>query len=116
MAVHTFTITDWHPVKLNDLIGRHWGVVKARKDKDKLTVFYASINTPKAEGKRRVTVTITLGPRQHGADPDAYFKGLGDSLQYAGMLRNDNKESVEWAPVEYVRGERMATTIKLEDI
>lgn len=71
---------------------------------------------PRATGKRRVTITVILGPRQRGADPDAFFKSTGDALKHAGLLMDDDRHGVEWAPVQYERGEHPACRITLEDI
>lgn len=71
---------------------------------------------PIAAGKRRVTITIILGPRQRGADPDAYFKAVGDALVRCGALADDCKEYVEWAPVVYERGKERGCVIELEEI
>lgn len=68
-----------------------------------------------AAGKRRVGITIVMGPGQRGADPDAYYKGTGDALVACGALRGDSKEWVQWKPVQYRRGEFSETFIELED-
>jgi hypothetical protein len=70
---------------------------------------------PRATVRRRVTIVIVLGPRQRGADPDAYFKATGDALKDCGALVGDSKEWVEWLPVRYERGESAGTIIELED-
>jgi Holliday junction resolvase RusA-like endonuclease len=69
----------------------------------------------KATGKRRVTITIILGPRQRGADPDAYFKAVGDALVDCGALVDDSRKWVEWMPVRYDRGKNTGCMIELED-
>jgi hypothetical protein len=71
---------------------------------------------PPATGKRRVGITIILGPRQKGADPDAYHKALGDALVRCWALRDDSRHWVEWLPVQYDRGPHRKTVIVLEDI
>ena len=71
---------------------------------------------PPAACKRRVTLTIVLGPRQRGADPDAYQTATADALKSAGLLRDDSRRWVEWAPLRYERGEAPACVIELEDI
>jgi hypothetical protein len=73
-------------------------------------------SVPRAMGRRRVGITIVLGPRQRGADPDAYHKAVGDALESCGALRVDSRFGVEWAPVGYERGPERAARITLEDI
>jgi Holliday junction resolvase RusA-like endonuclease len=74
------------------------------------------VGVPPAAGKRRVSLTLTLAPRQRGADPDAYRKSLLDALTHAGMLLDDNRQGVELGPVQFIRGEHKATAILLEDV
>jgi hypothetical protein len=112
------TIPDWHPLSLNQMIGFNKFVVTRRKHKDAGLVGAACLlaGVPRATGKRRVTLTITLGPRQKGRDPDAWHKSTCDSLTSCGALVDDSREWVELPPVQYERGERRSTRITLEDI
>lgn len=55
-------------------------------------------------------------PRQRGTDPDSPWKSLLDSLVHAKALIDDDRHHVEIMPVEYVEGERPATTVILEDV
>jgi len=75
-----------------------------------------SEKVPKAQGKRRVSLEIVLGPRQRGGDPDSYWKLLLDNLKHLGLIRDDNKEWVELGPVTFSRGPQRATAITLEDL
>ncbi len=113
----TITIPDWHPAKLNQLLG-DWRKRERLKKGDRfLVVFYVREHrVPVALGKRRVSLTITLAPRQRAADPDAYWKSLLDALVISGALTNDNRQVVELGPVEFVRGAKVSTTITLEDL
>jgi Holliday junction resolvase RusA-like endonuclease len=114
----TMFIPDWHPTKLNQLIGRHFAVVARLKRVDRWHIATWSLRdgVRAAQGKRRVQLTIILGPRQRAADPDAYWKCLLDALVHCGLLKDDNRQWVELAPVEFDRGKQKATIIKLEDI
>ncbi len=113
---HTIMIPGWAPVTLNQLIGRHWRVVARLKKSDRQTVALYARDVPRATGKRRVTLRLTLAPRQRATDPDASWKVLLDSLVACGALVNDNRQNVELAPVEFVRGKARVTEIFLEDI
>jgi hypothetical protein len=70
---------------------------------------------PRAEGKRRVSLEIHLGPRQRGGDPDAYWKSTLDALVSCGALVDDRKEMVDLGEVTYLRAKTRATVIILEE-
>lgn len=111
-------IPGFHPCRLNQLIGRHFAVVARlkRRDRDVIAFWARRACVPPAAGKRRVRLTITLGPRQRAGDPDSMWKSLLDACVHCGLLKDDNRQGVELAPVEFVRGPEMGMTIELEDI
>lgn len=116
MSKHTITILNWQPATINELMRS----VKARirlKKSDRMIVacFAKNAAIPEAKTKRKIRLLITLGPRQRGADADAYWKSCLDALVQAKLLRGDSKEWVELLPVEYQRGSARATRIELED-
>jgi hypothetical protein len=117
MATHTLTVPNWHPARVNELLG-HWRKAHRLKSADRNTVVLEAYRqgVPKARGKRRVHLEIVLGPGQRGADPDAFWKSSLDALVRAGLLVDDRKECVELAPVTFSRGERKATVITLTDL
>jgi Holliday junction resolvase RusA-like endonuclease len=106
-------IQRWHPARLNELLGGHWSKGHRLKKRDREMVWAYSQGNPKAEGKRRVELTIVLKRAQRGGDPDSYFKSVCDALKHAGMLVDDNRQGVELAPVRYERGEDWGTIIRL---
>lgn len=113
-------IPRWHPARLNQLLNSHWGLRSKLKKQDRAIVAghaggFRSMAT-KATGRRRVSLVITLAPRQRGGDPDAYWKSLLDALVKNGLLIDDSRTWCELGPVEYRRGAEMATTIILEDV
>jgi hypothetical protein len=59
---------------------------------------------------------LTLGPRQRGGDPDAYFKSVLDALVRAGLLIDDNRQGAELGDVTFARGLARRTEIVLEDV
>jgi hypothetical protein len=71
---------------------------------------------PAADGKRRVSLEITLAPGQRACDPDSQLKSLLDSLVAAGVLKNDSHLWCECAPVTFARGPKRSTKITLEDL
>jgi Holliday junction resolvase RusA-like endonuclease len=86
------------------------------KSADKEVVAWYMTTVPPATGKRRLLLTIVLGKGQRGGDPDAYYKSLLDALTTCGQLTDDNRQGVELAPVQFVRGATPATIIMLEDL
>lgn len=115
MPEYTLTIPNWHPTRLNQLL-THWAVANKRKKSDYQLVWGYAHTLPKARGKRRLELTIILGPGQRAADPDAYFKVICDALVKLGLLTDDNRQGVELAPVIYRRGKEKATIIRLTDM
>ncbi len=111
----TAHIRGWHPAALNQLMKSPWVAAKLKKD-DKRVVGKWLAALPRAAGKRRLTLTITLAPRQRAVDPDGWWKSLLDALVYHGFLRDDNRQSVELMPVEFERREGKATTLRIEEI
>jgi hypothetical protein len=117
-ATHRLVIAGWHPAKLNQLLNSHWaarGRVK-KLDRDLVTVCARMAGTPRAKGKRRVSLVLTLAPGQRAGDPDCYWKSLLDALVHAGLLGDDSPRWCELGTVGFVRGEARATTITLEDL
>lgn len=121
-SLATLTIDNWQPARLNQLLSGHWSKRARLKRQDRDTVFLAASKgiledgLRFALGKRRVSLEITLAPRQRAGDPDAYWKSLLDALVHAGLLLDDNRQGVELGPVTFIRGPRRATTITLEDL
>jgi hypothetical protein len=115
--VHRIVIPNWHPCRLNDLYAGHWARRARLKRADReLIGAYARLQAiPRATGKRRVALTITLGPRQRAADCDAYHKSLLDALVHTGILLDDSPAWCELSPVQFRRGER-GTEITLTDL
>jgi Holliday junction resolvase RusA-like endonuclease len=112
----TVTIPNWHPKRLNELIGCHWAAAGRKKKADRNLVWAYTRKVPKAKLPRRVTLTLTMAPRQRRGDGDAYWKSLLDALVHCGLLVDDGPKWCELAPVRYVRGPAMATEIGLEDL
>jgi Holliday junction resolvase RusA-like endonuclease len=111
-----FFVPNWHPTRLNVLLGKHHVEAWRLKQTDKAVVlFYSAGKVPAAQGKRRVTLRIVIGPRQRGGDTDAYWKSTLDALVANHLLMDDNRTWVELMPVQFERGAK-GTWILLEDI
>jgi hypothetical protein len=117
MAQYVLRIADWHPATLNQLLSGVRKRIRLKKADRDLVGWYARLaGIPSATGKRRVSLRLTLGPRQRGADPDAYWKSLLDALVSCGLLVNDTPRWVELGPVSYRRGQERATEVTLEEL
>ncbi len=114
----TIEIPGWIPPSVNRLIGQHWG--KATRHK---RVAYAAIDAmafragvPLAQGRRRVSVTVTVNGRGRLPDGDNMLKCLLDGLVKCGALRDDGPAWMQLGEVTVQRGETRGTVITLEDI
>lgn len=111
-------IERWSPALLNDLMG-HWArAYKLKKiDRNMVMAYCLQNRMPLANGPRRVSLTITLSPKQHVApDPDAFWKSLLDALVHARMLIDDCRQYCEMGPVTFLRGPERETLIELEEL
>jgi hypothetical protein len=115
---YEFTVPRWHPQPLNKLLGCHWGTRAKlkRADADMIAIYAMQAGVPRATGRRRVVLRLTLGPGQQAADPDAYWKSLLDALARAGLLVDDNRQGVELGGVVFDRGVEQAMTVILENL
>ena len=116
--IHKITIPNWRPAALNTLMRSHWSTPgKLKKSDAAMIAGYAlQAGIPKATGKRRVSLEITLTGRQRQVDPDSYQKSTLDGLVKCGQLLDDNAASVEWGCVWYSRIGEAGTTIILTDM
>ena len=111
-------VTNWHPARVNQWAGRHWSAKHRLRTSDYEILRWDSNSeeVPLAQGKRRVSLEIVLGPRQRAGDPDAYWKLLLDNLKHLGLIRDDSREWLELGTVTFRRGPQRATAITLEDV
>lgn len=111
----TITIPNFHPAKLNELLGGHWSKGHKRKKADRNLIATYTRHLKPATTKRRVHLTIVCPDERYGGDPDSYFKSLNDALVHSKQLVNDSKKWCELAPVQYRIGSK-ETIITLEDL
>ena len=117
--VYRITIGNWRPARINELMrAGHWSGVHKQKKYERQTVgVYALLSkVPRATGKRRVSLEITLKGRQQEVDPGAYDKSLMDALVHATMLVDDSSEWCEVGGYTYNRDGAAKTVIVLEDL
>jgi Holliday junction resolvase RusA-like endonuclease len=118
MATYRLTIDNWRPATLNRLMrGKIRTRIKLSEiDKNMVCAYAIHHRIPRALGRRRVDLLITLKGRDKEADVDAYWKSTLDSLVNAGMLIDDHRAYCELGDVTFNRGERRSTTISLTDL
>jgi hypothetical protein len=115
--MHTLTIPNWQPATVNQLLVGVRGRIRLKKQDRELVGWYArAAGIPRATTPRRVSLRITLGPRQRAADPDAHWKSLLDALVCAGLLVDDSRKWVQLGAVVFERGPARSTAIVLEDV
>lgn len=117
MSTHTLIVDGWQPARLNDLLG-HWSrrARLKRADRDVIAAYARLAGVPSARGRRRVSLLITLAPRQRAPDPDSLWKSTLDALVRCGLLLDDDRFGVELGPVTFDRGPARQTAITLEDV
>src|SRR5580765_4565260 len=102
---YTFTIPGYSPPRPNELFRQRLRgrMVMERTAKELVWAYGRWI--PEATGKRRVSMMITLGPRQRVPDADADpWKVILDALANWKMILGDRRDQVELVPVVYDRG------------
>ena len=113
-------IEGWHPVRLNEFVGKHWSVGAGRKKRDQTTVAKHAMayRTTPALGRRRVDLTIVLAKGQRRPDKDAFWKSALDALAASKLLIDDNPDGCEPGTVTYKRSgtEAKWTEITLTDV
>jgi len=72
---------------------------------------------PKAAGKRRVSLHVTLGKRMQEFDMDAWQKSGLDAMKHAGLIVDDSRKYVEIGSLTFSRDwKHWGTAIRLEDV
>ncbi len=116
---YTLTIEDWHPVRINQWLGKHWRTRHklATGQAEMLRVAALCQHIPDATGRRTVTLEIH-GPFRGGrhADADAYDKSLLDGLVKSRLLTDDDAKGLKGRmKVSFHKGPEKKTVIILED-
>ncbi|MHB8397367.1 MAG: RusA family crossover junction endodeoxyribonuclease [Candidatus Limnocylindrales bacterium] len=87
-----------------------------RIDRNMIAAYMIQARIPRAQGRRRVDLHLTLGPRNKEGDVDAYWKGLLDGLVACGMLIDDRRQYCQLGDVTYERGAQKGAVIILTDV
>jgi hypothetical protein len=117
-GVTAISVRGWRPAKLNDLLG-NWRKAARLKaaDQDVIRAAVLSAGLPPAKCKRRVSLTITRGPRTRKCDPDAFWKSLLDALVGNKLLVGDSDKWCELGEADQEqKGKETSTTIILEEL
>jgi len=118
--IHTIHIPRWLPTSDNKLTGCHWAVSRSKKagDMNMIAVTAHNQKIPKAQGKRRVEIVLTIAKSKKGRRPDPtnFYKSVMDALVGLGYLIDDNSKHMEHLPTRLETGDETATTIYLTDI
>ena len=111
-------VLNWHPTRLNRLVGSHWAKASRLKrfDAQVIACSVLGARVPRAKFKRRVSLEITLTKGQRAGDPDAYWKSVLDGLVACEALVNDSHVWCSLGEVTFVRGEVPKTVILLENM
>jgi hypothetical protein len=98
MTTHVLRLYRWHPVRLNQVRGRHWAK-EAKAKKAQALILYCEAkkqNVPQATGRRSVILHVYgWGDGGQLPDVDAFDKILLDSLKQAGLITNDDAKGVK---------------------
>jgi hypothetical protein len=116
-GTYRIEIPGWVPTPLNQLLG-HWRGRWGRKKADKAMVLVHAwkCRIPPADGRRRVSLLITLPPGQRRWDPDCFWKSCLDALVAARLLKDDSSKWCELGTIIQMRTGVLSTTIILEDL
>ena len=87
-----------------------------RECRELVAGYFAGSGIPRAEGRRRVSLRLTLGPRNRPRDVDSSWKAALDACVRCGALVDDSPAWCELGTFEAVRGPEPATAIVLEDL
>jgi hypothetical protein len=117
-ARYVLTVPGWLPARVNQWDGRHWARRHRlkRSDRELVAVYSRQVGIPQAAGRRRVSLVLTLGPRQRAGDPDAYWKSALDALVACRLLVDDSRQQLQLGTVTFRRGPARQTRIVLQDL
>ncbi len=116
--VYKLRITRWLPTSLNRLMRGSYHVQAKRKriDCNMVCGYCIQNRIPRAQGRRRVDLCLTLQGRDKEHDDDNCWKNLLDNLVTAGMLIDDCRQYCQRGEVTYERGVERGTLITLTDL
>lgn len=105
--IYMLVLPRWRPPLQNEYRGRHWSVAHRLRctATDILAAHALQQRVPRATGRRRLTLSVRLAPRQKRWDRDASDKLLLDALINAGLLIDDSDRGLDGRmEVDFHRG------------
>lgn len=110
-------IDGYYPVSLNKLLACHWAKRRRlkRAQYDLIALHCRLADLPKADAPRSLSLHFVLTKGMRRLDEDNLYKALQDALVACGALVNDSPKWCHRGTVSYSRGEKLSTTIYLED-
>ena len=118
MPIYTLEIPRWRPALLNELMRSVKGKIRLKKqDREMICAYAWQAKIPRATGKRRVSLHITLRKGMREFDVDAPDKSLYDAMKHAKLIVDDSVKFLERGPLTFSRDPKAwGTKITLEDI
>jgi hypothetical protein len=118
MPVYILGIPRWRPALLNELSRSVKGKIRLKKlDRQMVCTYTWQAKIPRATGKRRVSLHVTLGKGMREFDVDALWKSLNDAMKHAGLIADDSRPYLEQGPVTFSRNWLgWGTRITIEDV
>lgn len=108
-------IPNWHPVKVNELIGENRFVANRKKIQttEAIWAYAKKLNIPPAETKRHVHIAIYRN-KGRMPDADAFYKSVHDALVSIKLLVDDSPKWLDHQATDIRTGDK-ATIITLRD-
>ena len=118
MTIYTLEIPRWRPALLNELMRSVKAKIRMKKlDREMIWGSALEQKIPKAGGKRRVSLHVTLGKGMREFDIDAPQKSLYDAMKHAGLIVDDSSKYVEMGTLTFSRNwQSWGTRITVEDL
>jgi hypothetical protein len=118
MTCYILEIPRWRPALQNELMKSVKAKIRLKKlDRQFICTCALQQKIPKATGKRRVSLHVTLGKGMREFDVDAPWKSLNDAMKHAGLIVDDSCAYLEQGPVTFSRDPRAwGSVIRLEDL
>lgn len=122
-AYYRIFIPDWHPPRKN--VYNRGATYQARAARRRVMrlhtarmvdAYMHAYKVPKADGKRRIQITVVMGKGKRAGDPDGYQECINDAMQDAGLILNDNHHKSEILQPKIDRAQGNATLIEVWEL
>ena len=118
MTTYTLDIPRWRPALLNELMRSVKNKIHLKKlDREMVCAYAWQAKIPRATGKRRVSLHVTLGKGMREFDVDAWQKSGLDAMKHAGLIADDSSKFVEIGMLTFSRNWiKWGTRLTIEDV